>query len=291
MPPKPAIEISASTAFDLKAQLAQHTEEFERGRSGGKQVSAARNTDKKPTVWARQNKGVQSRSQRDAPVLEAVESDVLVRSREALERKAKIYDEMSRQVNRDEDDEDVLIDFDRKYWQQREMGSKKSQKRKQVEEDEDDPWVEHEDEFGRTRVIRKSQIPSRSPSPVRSPSRSRSPSPRNFVPRDPDQLADRSSILHYEADREIRTKGVGFYTFAKDEEGREEQLEKLNALRRETEEARKNVQSVATRRKAAMARNAQKIHARREALMGKPTIEVDEDTVTEFLRSVRRKMK
>lgn len=76
---------------------------------------------KKPTVWARQNKGIEGRQQRDqVQHLEQVESHSLARSREALERKARLYEEMRKRVRTSDDeesDEDILIDFDRKYWE------------------------------------------------------------------------------------------------------------------------------------------------------------------------------
>ena len=43
---------------------------------------------------------------------------------------------------------------------------------------------------------------------------------------------------HYEADKEIRSKGVGFYTFSKDEATRERELEALERERLETERMR-----------------------------------------------------
>ena len=42
--------------------------------------------------------------------------------------------------------------------------------------------------------------------------------------------------VHYDATSEVRAKGVGFYTFSKDSEGRKREME---ALRREREETEK----------------------------------------------------
>lgn len=115
--------VSATTAIELKAELAQHIDQFEKTRSSsGKQVIAKR-PDKKPTVWAKQNKGVNERNQRDkAQQLSQVEGDVLKRSREQLEKKARYYEAMRSgkyQPEFDRDDEDgPLVDFDRKYFQE-----------------------------------------------------------------------------------------------------------------------------------------------------------------------------
>ncbi|KAI9318816.1 hypothetical protein BX666DRAFT_2026237 [Dichotomocladium elegans] len=306
MPPKGnPIDISSASVVDLKAQLAQQNEQFRRIRATAKYGPASeRRSDKKPTIWARQNKGVSSRSQRDqVQHIEEVESQSLERSRAALERKAKIYDQMRKRVRHgsddDDDDDDILIDFDRKYWEERKREEKESDpkrrkdsKEEEKEEDEDDdPWVEYEDEFGRTRTVRQSQLPrERSPSPAPT-NESRSPSPQ---PRDT-ELADRASIRHYDSTREVRTRGVGFYQFALDDEERAEQMERLEALRQETEAARKNARSVAERRKAILQKNAERIHARRAEMAARrkgttARTEDDAERVANFLKSVRESM-
>ncbi|KAI7882961.1 hypothetical protein K492DRAFT_229802 [Lichtheimia hyalospora FSU 10163] len=310
MPPKgKAIDISSSSVVDLKAQLAQHTQEFQRIRAGAKYGRASnRPTDKKPSVWARQNKGVSSRSKRDeVQHLDQVESQSLERSRETLERKAKLYEEMRKRIHSDDEDgeEGFLIDFDRKYWEEREHQDNAKKRKTREEEDtttmagedddDDDPWVEYEDEFGRTRTIRSSQLQQqrereqeRERSPSTSPSRS--PSPLN----DMLEPADRASIRHYDSTREVRTRGVGFYQFALDQEERDEQMQRLNEIRQETEMARKNAKSVAERRKIMLQKNAERIHARRAQLQAKrrndsqqQQFTVDEESVSKFLKAVR----
>ena len=49
-----------------------------------------------------------------------MDSHSLAHSREALERKAKIYEKLKTRVRRDDEseDEEALIDFDRKYWEE-----------------------------------------------------------------------------------------------------------------------------------------------------------------------------
>ena len=138
------------------------------------------------------------------------------------------------------------------------------------------------------------------------------------MPREPVELADRAGIRHYDATGENRTRGVGFYRFETDEEKRAEQMERLNQLREETEMARKNKQTVAERRKAAIQKNAAKVRERREAMMAKrrktdvaphpPTssssssssttttttttikqdgLNVNEDSISKFIKSIR----
>ncbi|GAA5811801.1 hypothetical protein MFLAVUS_005246 [Mucor flavus] len=302
--------VSATTAIDLKAELAQQLEQFEKVRSSsGKQITA-RKPDKKPTVWSRQNKGVDARNQKDAiQRLDVVEHNVLAKSREQLEKKARIYEDLrsGKYKNDDYNDEEKgpLIDFDRKYMQEQELenqkrdSEKKRKRKRQEEEEEDDPWVEYEDEFGRTRIVRRSELPKRSVTPEPY-------SDEEYAMDRPayemdDGLADRFNINHYEADREIRTKGVGFYGFSKDEDERQAQLSKLNQIRAETENARKSAASASDKRKQLLAKNAERIRARKALLQAKkhqlkpeqvPNIApvVNEDSISSFLQSVRKQM-
>ncbi|KAI9473895.1 MAG: hypothetical protein EXX96DRAFT_602304 [Benjaminiella poitrasii] len=310
--------VSATTAVGLKAELAQHIEDFEKVRSTqGKQVQAQR-PKAKATVWTRQNKGVQDRNQRDEQKrLPTVEADVLARSRQQLEKKAKIYEAMrSGQIQYDQDDEEKmpLIDFDRKYLEERELQQSKKEserkKKKRRTDNDDDPWVEFEDEFGRTRIVRRSQLPEHtsSHSDHSDDDEDDSDMAKNsaYAAYRPDfEAADRTDMNHYEADREIRTKGVGFYRFSKDEQERHEQMEKLKQMREETENARKSAANVSSKRKQMMAQNAEKIRARRAALKAKkfhqlkpeevpqdvhiPAV-MNEDIVTDFLKSVRKQV-
>lgn len=307
--------VSATTAIDLKAQLAQHVEQFEKVRSStGKQAKAtAASNTKKQTVWSRQNKGVQARNERDAKQqLEQVEGSTLTRSREQLERKARLYEAMKEgRVQHDYENEEQgpLIDFDRKYMLEKELKDNTTQKRKRKkgdddEDDDDDPWVEYEDEFGRTRIVRRSELPSHNEASDHSYS-----DDDEYEQRRPghDGFGSREDMNHYEADREIRTKGVGFYGFSKDEHERQQQLAKLKALRDETVDARQSATlSASEKRKQLLAKNAEKIRARKAALQAKkhhqlkPELvpssrtdslsNVNEDSVSEFLQSIRKQV-
>ena len=116
-------KVSATTAVNLKAELAHHVQEFEKTRSSTGKQSQAKAPVKKATVWTRQNKGVQARDEKDAKnQLEAVEGSILSKSRDQLERKAKMYEAMqSGNFTREEyenEDQAPLIDFDLKYMQE-----------------------------------------------------------------------------------------------------------------------------------------------------------------------------
>ena len=50
--------------------------------------------------------------------------------------------------------------------------------------------------------------------------------------------------IHYDADREVRAKGAGFYQFSADEETRKRQMEELQQARNETEKTRQELGAV-----------------------------------------------
>lgn len=185
---------------------------------------------------------------------------------------------------------------------------RKKRKHNEKDDDDNDPWVEFEDEFGRTRIVRRSELPSTHQQQQHSDSDYDSEDDDNIAylqKQQRYQAADRSNMDHFEADREIRTKGVGFYQFSKDEQERRAQLDKLNRLRTETENARNSQASASSKRKQMLAQNAEKIRARRAALKAKkhhqlkpdqqiPTDQgptnVTEDSVTDFLKSIRKQI-
>lgn len=128
--------------------------------------------------------------------------------------------------------------------------------------DEHDPIIEYEDEFGRVRTARRSEVP------------------RNLVPAleevDPDEdiiirnpvnhfpvyepsaervteiekaFAEENNPLgvHFDGSKEIRAKGAGFYQFSADEETRKAQMEELKASREETERVRRGTGALSSK--------------------------------------------
>jgi hypothetical protein len=176
-----------------------------------------------------------------------------------------------------------------------------------------DPLVEHEDEFGRVRMVRRSELPSTSHDPEDDPvieyedefgrmrTARRSEVPRHLLPQSKhEDIAEDESVLcarfyrelisasdsldltpldnpshhfpvyepdanrvatiekeyaeataplnqHYDASREVRAKGAGFYQFSADEETRRKQMEELKQTRLETERARQAAGAVDVR--------------------------------------------
>ncbi|KAF8807029.1 hypothetical protein BYT27DRAFT_7100554 [Phlegmacium glaucopus] len=262
--------ISASSFFDLKAELSKQEADFAKAKGSGKSttiIGGVKRPDKKPTVWTRQNKGVTSRANRDIE-LEEISRPTLDSARAVLERKAKIYEKLRRGKTgglNDAQYDALLVDFDSHTASSRyyEAGSGDEDESLTVPKPplhDDDPIVEYEDEFGRIRTARRSEVP-----------RNLRPDPEDEVDEDEDivirnpvnhfptyqpseervaEIAKAFSEennplgVHYDASNEIRAKGAGFYQFSADEETRRAQMEELKASREETTKMRQELGAV-----------------------------------------------
>ena len=227
-------------------------------------TSHNRNTKKRAAKDLEDDDGRSYSEQKHKKDVGEVDASVLHRSKRKMEQKAKLYKQMKRGDLGDEDDDGGLVDFDRKWAEQGESSTS----------DEDDDGmnevVDYEDEYGRSRRGTKAEaerIARRKANAVRGQeeldrmsARPAMPSkviygdtvqvaafnPEDEVQEKMEELArkrDRSATppekKHYEADKEFRIKGVGFYTFSKDEGVREKEMEALERERWETERIRK----------------------------------------------------
>lgn len=225
---------------------------------------------------------------------------VLHRSKRKMEEKAKKYRAMKRgelPEGGTEGDGEQLIDFDSK-WAEAEMSGNRHDDSSDVESDDaHGEMVDYEDEYGRARrgtraeaerierrkrnrIVGAEELDRMSARPAM---------PTNVIYGDTIQVAafdpdepivkqmeelakkrDRSVTppeqKHYEADKEFRIKGVGFYSFSKDEKLREKEMKALEQERLETErmrverEARKDQRKkeIEERRKAIGEKRAKK---------------------------------
>ncbi|PPR05748.1 hypothetical protein CVT24_006687 [Panaeolus cyanescens] len=250
-------------AVDLKAELSRQEVEFAKAKAAGKSTSSAGGAtrpEKKPTVWARQNKGVASRASRDVE-LEEISKPTLESARAVLERKAKIYEKLRKGKTgglSDKQYDSLLVDFDSapslsRYYEDEDDEDESANV--PIAPLEDDPVVEYEDEFGRLRTARRSEVPRdllrhtepdedeelviRNPVnhfPVYQPSEERL---ANIAKAEAESFAPLN--VHYDASREVRAKGAGFYQFSGDEETRKLQMNQLNAAREETARTREEL--------------------------------------------------
>lgn len=205
------------------------------------------------------------------------EKNELASARRKMEEKARLYAAMKRgdYVPREGESSASLVDFDRKWAETHLGGGDGDNASSSSDEDDDDDddnidteIIEYTDEFGRTRrgtradklrQERRSRAREYGAAELERMS-ARPKAPERVIYGDAiqadafravdeeamDALArkrDRSltppEMKHYEADREIRTKGVGFFKFSKDEETRAQEMANLTAERENTEWERK----------------------------------------------------
>lgn len=201
-----------------------------------------------------------------------VDYDTLHRSKRKMEEKAQLYAAMKRgdwvPPKRGINDEESgsLVDFDRKWAESEAAGGEKDDTSSDDGGDsEEEEMVEYTDEFGRTRKgikaevarqQRQQRIAANADQELAEMS-ARPAMPSGVIYGDavqsaafnPDEAAakmmrelaekrDRSATppeeTHYDATKEVRSKGMGFYQFSRDKETREKEMQNLEKEREET---------------------------------------------------------
>lgn len=196
-----------------------------------------------------------------------------------------------------------LVDFDRKWAEDAEGKGKDGDDTStddsgdgDDDEDEDDArgreMVEYEDEFGRVRHVtraEKEKLERRARRGLLGAEElermtARPSAPENLIvgdtvqslafnPDAPDEMEalarkrDRSAtppeMKHYDADAEIRTKGVGFYKFSRGEEARKGEMQSLAEERERTEARRREREEQKEARRQEMERRRREMAERR----------------------------
>ncbi|KAJ3153905.1 hypothetical protein HDU89_008770 [Geranomyces variabilis] len=249
------IAVGASSVVDLKAELFKKQEEYEKQklRTGS---ASSRPISSKPIKKPPKNKGVEQRSLRDAEELPTLNS-TLEASWVALQRKAKIYDKLVKEgaEGKDSENDDSLVDF--LYKSAPDDAAVKAAE-PEADDDGDDAWVEAVDEFGRTRIVRTSQVESLGLRFVKGSPAGQNDRTLESGDAGPSMLSDdmrremereaweanarqeiaSGSQAHFDSRREIRTLGTGFYQFAQDDEERARQMRELDDIRADTLQGR-----------------------------------------------------
>ena len=208
--------------------------------------------------------------------LSIVDSSTLQRSKRKLEEKARIYASMKRgdyvpptgSTTAQVRDANLLVDFDRK-WAETGQSSGFISSDEESDSAEGNELVEYEDEFGRqrqgtraeaNRELRRRAAQAHAAETLEELSARPAPPPQLIrgdviqsaafnpdaqIAAQMEELArrrDRSltppPASHYDANSEIRSKGVGFYAFSREEGERKRELEELERQRQETERKR-----------------------------------------------------
>jgi len=233
------------------------------------------------------------------------ESETLKRSRETLEKKARLYEKklqeaISKQTQprhqdeledeQEDEDERELIDFQQKIAQEALIRRQRiiveanddihDQKNVSQSNESDGEYITYVDNFGRTRRCLKNDLPDlyKQDSEVKP----RAPAPVNFVKesdQDDEQEKESLQATHYQNVHfgEIRDHGPGYYAFDEEEEKRKEQMKLLNQLRQDTLKQREAREKLKERRKHMMKERLAKI-AQRKGIELKQESSEDEDS-------------
>lgn len=217
-----------------------------------------------------------------------------------MEEKARLYASMKRgdyvpAPGRESKEENALVDFDRKWAENPSGDCDTSEGEDDEGGDSEGEIVEYEDELGRTRRGTKAeaeremrqrnakayateQLASFSVRPERPEKvivgdtiQAAAFNPDTAQTTQMEELArkrDRSATppeeVHYDASKEVRSKGVGFYAFSQDKEGREREMEGLGREREETERAKREREERKERKRREMEDRKREIGRRRE---------------------------
>lgn len=229
------------------------------------------------------------------PVGTEEETHERARSKRNMENKARLYAAMKRGDYVPKENEAApLIDFDRKWAEN--VEGKEDYSGSDTDSDDandgDAEAIEYEDEFGRLRKGTKADKEKMERRQRRGllgaeeleRMSARPTAPSNlihgdavqsmaFSADDPDKMEelarkrDRSATppeqKHYDADSEIRTKGVAFYKFSRDEDARQEQMKNLAEERLQTDQVRQAREDQRKARKQELEKRRKEMEARR----------------------------
>lgn len=229
----------------LAGALSAAITDLEAKRSTGESHGSAKRikvgrVEKKDKAWLT-NRGAKNRALKDIPSTSGLSEFDLERSRKALERKEREYKRMYSKgtdmaLTGDAAD-NLLVNFDRKWAEGHRQGSSDEDE----PNDEEDPFIEIQDEFGRTRQVRKSEA-LRHERPVieneRPATLIHGPHLQRFNP----DAAKKDAIwaeekagqeVHYDPTFDLRQRGTGYINLGRGDE-RTERLNNLEGSRRET---------------------------------------------------------
>lgn len=263
---------SISSFSDLKASLKKSSNNNKEELLGKREKKLSPFQRPSPNVAARSSKHDEKEKGNSSSNKSHRSDDQSEKIKSALERKAKLYDQLQRGKTgglSEERFQDSLVDWNRKEAQRlvRSSDEEEDEQDRNAENNHDqhqannadDPLVEYEDEFGRTRTVRKSELPRHihreqqkaeenstndhmvtyGPSttfPVYKPGPAQRA--REMVNKEGVGSYKRSAADHFDSRSEKRYRGAGFFQFSQDEEVRKRQMDELHEERKTTQKHR-----------------------------------------------------
>ena len=237
----------SSLTLSLKTEVLRKRKEFENAKTH-KEFSI--NKTKAPLFKKdKQKKSIdpnKHKKKRSNKIYDPETEELLAKSKKALEKKSRLYDEMNREENLDSvviNSDSFLVDFEQKIEENKITG-------KYTETPPLPP---------------KGYLPN-----LRNPDSSNLF--RGFIPggqvNDTKQEKSTSEYLHYQEaiGNEIREHGVGYFSFSTDDDVRKEQMEDLDKLHTETQTNIARRAKILAKRKADKAERMQAVrdHMRKE---------------------------
>ncbi|NXN15718.1 CC174 protein, partial [Indicator maculatus] len=298
---KKPLDVAASSLVDLKAELFRKQEEFKKEKllKDSGIFAKPKTSNKKPSVWNKQNTGVANRAEKDVEQ-KAEEENMLDKSRKKLEEKAKLYEKMTKGDFPDEETEDLyLVDFTQKIIDkqhevqelyqseaarktlEKEIDDEETQPEMEIPppEDPDEEWVDYVDFLGRSRRCMKKDLPSLLKMDRELQGKSQVPDGNTLLSEDmirelqrqqwekeeEEALRKPMGPIHYEdiRENEARQLGVGYFAFSRDKELRNKQRATLDMLREQTLDQRTKREQLKEKRKAALDARLSKLRARK----------------------------
>ncbi|OXB56183.1 hypothetical protein ASZ78_016962 [Callipepla squamata] len=286
---------------DLKAELFRKQEEFKKEKllKDAGIFAKPKPSNKKPSIWTKQNTGVAKRAEKDIEQ-KAEEDQILDQSRKKLEEKAKLYEKMTKGDFPDEETEDLyLVDFTQKIIDkqrevqelyQNETAGKTLEKETDDEElepeseipppeDPDEEWVDYVDSLGRSRRCMKKDLPGilkmdqelqgkrldADGNTLLSEDMKRELQRQQWEKEEEEALRKPMGPIHYEdiRENEARQLGVGYFAFSRDQDLRHKQRATLDMLREQTLDQRTKREQLKEKRKAALESRLSKLRARK----------------------------
>ncbi|KAK7144971.1 hypothetical protein R3I94_011152 [Phoxinus phoxinus] len=292
---KKPYNVTASSLVDLKAELYRKQEKFKHDKLGQDAGAAQKSKTKikKPNIWTKQNEGVNDRAQRD--VQQTVEEEnTLDKSRQKLEEKARLYEQMTKGDFPDEETESLfLVDFTQKIINQRNEPQTCTAGEAWDRDGEDsdvnvpvpDPqnaneeWVDYVDALGRSRRCLRKDLPgfqkmdqdfqnkrvTGADRTLLSDDMRREMQREQWEKEEEEQMKRPVGPIHYEniREQEARELGVGYFAFAQDEDRRRKQRDTLDMLRDQTTEQRGKREQLKDKRKSLLEARLAKVRMRR----------------------------
>ncbi|KAK9463095.1 uncharacterized protein V1516DRAFT_671938 [Lipomyces oligophaga] len=250
---KADIQVSSASALGLANELTLLKEKFYQDRSQNRTIRANVSC-KKVSPDRKGSKILSNRERAEKKKNEKKRGNPGDKVTEALEKKAKVYRAIKRGKLTGIDTKDLAIDTDLISFDSSYEDDISDSESDQKELDQDD-LVEYIDEFGRSRMIPKYKLRELAAEDGDEEAAAilRAKRPANLIyghmiqhdAFQADEFAmrqlldrddDKDLPVHYDASKEIRSRGVGFYNFSRDEEQRHLEMEELKDMRKETSE-------------------------------------------------------